>query len=76
VDIVDVLKGRILDVGEVRIARSTLTGVKGKARYVVYLPMARAYLWRALHEAGGRVRLYLEVPEDVLAKLMSMDRVD
>jgi len=67
--VLELLKNRIVDVGEVKIARSTLTGVKGKSRYLIYLPMSRNYLWRALHESDERVRLYIEVPEDAVAKL-------
>jgi len=65
----ELLKSRLIDVGDVRIARATLTGVRGKARYIIYLPMARNYLWRLLNEAGEKVRLYVEVPEGVLTKL-------
>jgi len=67
----ELLKTGLLDIGEVRISRATarLGGIEGKARYLVYLPTSRAYLWKALHETGERVRLYIEIPERVRAKL-------
>ena len=57
---------RIIDVGEVRIAR--LTQERG-GRYVIYLPTTRSYLWKALHDLGVKVRVYIEVPEEELKKI-------
>jgi hypothetical protein len=67
----ELLKTSLIDVGEVKIARATtrLHGIEGKARYLVYLPTSRAYLWKALHETGERVRIFIEIPERVRAKL-------
>jgi hypothetical protein len=67
----ELLKTSLIDVGEVRVARATtrLGGVEGKDRYLVYLPSSRAYLWRLLHDTGEKVRLYLEIPERLRAKL-------
>ena len=67
----ELLKMGLIDVGEVKIARASphLGGVPGKERYVIYLPMSRAYLWRALHEFDEKVRLYIELPERVRVKL-------
>jgi len=54
------LKGNVIDVGEVRVSRSTLRGPKGP-RFLIYLPTTRNYLWRELHESGRKVRVFIEV---------------
>jgi hypothetical protein len=56
--------GNVIDVGELRVARSSLGPRKGP-RYLIYLPTARNYLWRVLHESGRRVRVFIEVPPGV-----------
>lgn len=67
----ELLKTKIIDIGEVKIARATtrLHGVEGRERYLVYLPSSRTYLWKALHETGERVRLFIVIPERLRAKL-------
>lgn len=72
----ELLRAKLIDVGEVRVARATLTGVRGKARYLVYLPTPRNYVWKVLHESNERVRLYVEVPESVLTKLKAKEEAD
>jgi hypothetical protein len=59
---------RVIDVGELQISKTTL-GKRGGDRYLIYLPMNRNYLWRLLHNANAKVRVYLEVPEDVLKNM-------
>jgi len=59
---------RVIDAGELRISRTTL-GKREGDRYLIYLPMNRNYLWRFLHNANAKVRVYLEVPEDVLKNM-------
>jgi hypothetical protein len=54
-----------MDVGEVRISRTSRTKLGDKARYVIYLPTNRNYLWRILHEKRIRVRVFMEIPEVV-----------
>jgi len=54
------LKGNVIDVGEVRVSRSTLKGPRGP-RFLIYLPTTRNYLWRELHESGRKVRVFIEV---------------
>jgi hypothetical protein len=54
------LRGNVIDVGEVRISRSTLKGPKGP-RFLIYLPTTRNYLWRELHGSGRKVRVFIEV---------------
>jgi hypothetical protein len=51
-----------MDVGEVRISRTSRTKLD-KARYLIYLPTNRNYLWRILHEKRIRVRVFIEIPE-------------
>jgi hypothetical protein len=58
------LKAKLIDVGEIRISRTSL-GKKGGERYVIYLPLARCYLWRQLRELNVKVRVYIELPEGV-----------
>jgi hypothetical protein len=59
------LKGGIIDVGQVRIAKSSLGPNKGP-RFLIYLPTIRNYLWQALHASGHKVRVYIELPEGPL----------
>jgi hypothetical protein len=54
-----VLAGRIIDVGEVRITRTTL-GKYGGHRFLVYLPTTRNYLWEELHARGRKVRVFIQ----------------
>jgi len=55
----------IIDIGELRISRTNL-GRKGgfRERYVVYLPVSRNYLWKALHEKKIKIRLFIEIPRE------------
>jgi hypothetical protein len=62
------LRQRIIDVGEVHISRTTL-GKKSGERYLIYLPMNRNYLWKNLHDLNVKVRVYIEIPEDILKKI-------
>jgi hypothetical protein len=59
-----VLAGRIIDVGEVKITRTTL-GKYGGHRFLIYLPTTRNYLWEQLHAKGRRVRIFIELPKGV-----------
>lgn len=65
--IMSLLRAKVVDVGDVRITRATLS--RRNERYLVYLPTTRNYLWRALHDLGVKVRVYLEIPEDALKKI-------
>jgi chlorite dismutase len=62
------LRQRLVDVSEVRITKTTM-GKKQGERYLVYLPMSRNYLWRLLHDLDAKVRVYIEIPEDILKKV-------
>jgi hypothetical protein len=57
------VRGGIIDVGEVHISRTSLGRGKPEKRYLVYLPLSRNYLWKALYERGRKVRVYIEVVE-------------
>ncbi|ACL11449.1 hypothetical protein DKAM_1123 [Desulfurococcus amylolyticus 1221n] len=57
------LAGRFIDVGELRVSRTTPDRARGKARYVLYLPLSRNYLWEKLYESRAVVRVYFEVVE-------------
>jgi hypothetical protein len=58
-----VIKKGLVDVGELTISRTNL-GRKGdfRERYLIYLPLSRNYIWRALHSRRVKVRVYLEIP--------------
>jgi len=58
------LKAKLIDAGEIRISRTSL-GKQGGPRYLIYLPLARNYLWAKIHELGVKVRVYIELPRDV-----------
>jgi len=62
------LNQKLVDVGEVHITRTTLGSKQGE-RYLIYLPMNRNYLWKLLHNLNAKVRVYIEIPEDVLKKI-------
>lgn len=55
--------GKVIDVGEVRVSRTTPDKARGKPRYVIYLPTQRNYLWEELWRGRVRVILYMEVVE-------------
>jgi len=62
------LKQRLIDAGEIHITRTTL-GKKQGERYLIYLPTNRNYVWKLLHDLNVKIRVYLEIPEDVLEKV-------
>jgi len=51
----------VIDVGELRISRTTPNKAFGKARYVIYLPLSRNYLWEEIHKKRVRCRVFLEI---------------
>ncbi len=55
-----------IDVGELKISRTAI--VKGKPRYLIYLPVRRNYLWEELYNKRVRVRVYLELVEEPKAE--------
>jgi hypothetical protein len=60
VTILDLLMGgHLLDCGDLPISKSSLGRKKEGDRYYIHLPIARNYLWRALH--GRRVRVFLQI---------------
>jgi hypothetical protein len=65
-----VLTGRVVDVGEVKITRTTL-GKRGGSRYLVYLPTTRNYLWEELRARNSKVRLFIELPKDTEGPTMA-----
>jgi len=60
----DIVTQGVIDVGELRISGTSL-GKRGGKRYLIYLPTNRNYLWRLLHERRVRVRVFIEIPEEV-----------
>ena len=60
----DVVTRGVLDAGELRISKTGL-GKRGGERYLIYLPLNRNYLWKLLHERRVRVRVFIEIPEEV-----------
>jgi len=64
-----VMEGRflwndVIDVGELRISRTTPNKAFGKARYVIYLPLSRNYLWKEFHQKRVRFRVFLEIASE------------
>jgi hypothetical protein len=64
---VELLRQRFIDVGELRISRTSLGKKRAGERYLIYLPLNRNYLWRALHERGAKVRVFIEIPSGALS---------
>jgi hypothetical protein len=54
------LKSGVVDVGEVRVSRTSLGRARGP-RYLIYLPTSRNYLWHAIHSSGAKIRVFVEV---------------
>jgi hypothetical protein len=65
--VVDAITRGVVDVGELRISKTTL-GRRGGERYLIYLPLNRNYLWRELYERKIRVRIFIEIPEEIGVK--------
>jgi hypothetical protein len=62
--ILDLLvSGRLLDCGELLVARTSLGKKKPGERFLIYLPGNRSYLWKELNERKIKVRVYLQLPE-------------
>jgi hypothetical protein len=64
ISVVDAITRGVVDIGELRISRTTL-GKRGGERYLIYLPLNRNYLWRELYERRVRVRVFIEIPEEI-----------
>jgi hypothetical protein len=63
----NVLSQRVIDAGELRISRTSLGKNNPEKRYLIYLPLNRNYLWQVLHEKNARVRVFIEIPSEVLS---------
>jgi len=61
--VINVVTQGVLDVGELRISRTSL-GKRGGERYLIYLPLNRNYLWRELYERRVKVRIFIEIPRE------------
>lgn len=62
--LIDVIRSqRVVDVGEVRVTKTTLGRSRAGERYLIYLPLSRNYLWRYLHESNAKIRVFIEIPE-------------
>ena len=61
-----ILKNKVIDIGEVRIAKSSLGRKIQGSRYVIYLPINRNYLWEELHKTNRKFRVFIEVFSDVV----------
>lgn len=68
-----VLRGKVIDCGEVGISRSTPDKARGRPRYLIYLPIARNYLWELLWKKKVKVRVLLQVLE---AESIHRERAD
>jgi hypothetical protein len=61
---------RIIDVGEKRIALNTRNCGDGRPRFMIYLPIERNDLWRLLWEKKVKVKVFIEIPEEELRRIM------
>lgn len=60
-----VIKGELIDCGEVTISRSTPNKAsRGRARYLIYLPLNRNYLWEELWIKKTRIRLFIQIIDE------------
>jgi hypothetical protein len=67
------VSGQLIDCGELVISKSSLGKKRKGERYLVYLPLSRNYLWRALH--GRRVRVFIEPLAESQNKASSMEKL-
>jgi hypothetical protein len=61
-----ITREKILDIGELRVSKTTLHGRKPGYRFLIYLPHNRTYLWEALHNLNTKVRVFIQVPQESL----------
>jgi hypothetical protein len=67
------VSSQLIDCGELAISRSSLGKKKRSGeRYLVYLPLSRNYLWRALH--GRKVRVFIQPLAEGQDRASSMER--
>jgi hypothetical protein len=59
------ISGRLLDCGELYISKSTLGKKREGLRYLIYLHSNRGYLWKLLNERKIKVRVYIELLEEL-----------
>jgi len=60
------ISGELIDAGDLRVSKTSLGRKRPGERYLIYLPLNRNYLWRALHESGVKVRVFIEIPGEAL----------
>jgi hypothetical protein len=60
--------GELIDVGELRVSKTSLGKKRTGVRYLIYLPLNRNYLWEAIHEKRVKVRVYIEIPSEGLKR--------
>jgi len=59
---------KIIDVGERNVVMATRDYGRGKPRFVINLPTTRNDLWQYLWERKVTVKVFIEIPEEVLRK--------
>lgn len=57
---------RVIDVGERNIVMATRDYGRGKPRFVINLPTTRNDLWQYLWEKKITVKVFIEIPSEVL----------
>jgi hypothetical protein len=61
-----VKKARIIDVGERNVVMATRDYGRGKPRFIINLPTTRNDLWQYLWEKKIPVKVFIEIPKEVL----------
>jgi len=68
-DVLDLLSIGLIDCGELHISRTSMGSKRPcEERFLIYLPKGRNYLWKMLNELKVRVRVFIELPRELLEK--------
>jgi hypothetical protein len=62
-NVLDLLRMKFLDCGDLHVSKTSLGVRRSGNRYLIYLPANRNYLWEMLHSSKVKVRIFVELPE-------------
>jgi len=65
-----VKSNRFIDVGERKVVIATRDYGRGKPRFIINLPTTRNDLWQFLWENKITVKVYIEIPEEELERIL------
>jgi len=66
---------RFIDVGERKVVIATRDYGRGKPRFIINLPTTRNDIWQYLWENKITIRVYIEIPEKELERVLEQGQV-